>query len=84
MEANVSEDPDKPVSVGPDDALEPIVESLLRWPLDSPEFADAAEVAGPAEFAEALRQIDEQTDAYQERQAWIDGRLKELEDDAGD
>jgi hypothetical protein len=47
----VSDDLDKPPVPNPDDPFEPVVISLLRYPLDSPEFADAASVAGPAEIA---------------------------------
>ena len=73
-----TQDPDKPIPPSPDDPLEPIVESLLRYPLHSPEFADAASVAGPAEYAEAKRQIDLQLGLFGERQAWIDERLEEF------
>ena len=61
-----------------DEPFEPIVESLLKYPVGSPEFADAAAVAGPAEIAEARRQIDLQIALFAERNAWIDRRLLEL------
>lgn len=61
-----------------DEPFEPIVESLLKYPMDSPEFADAAAVAGPAEIAEAQRQLAQQLGWFEERQAWIDRRLDEL------
>ena len=59
----LSGDPDKPPEPSPDDPLEPIVVSVLRYPLDSPEFADAASLAGPAEIAEAQRQINGKSSA---------------------
>jgi hypothetical protein len=70
--------PDKPVPPSPDDPFEPIVESLLRYPLDSREFADAAAVAGPAEIAEARRQIDLQEGLVKERNRDVDGKLAHL------
>jgi hypothetical protein len=50
------QDPDKPIAPSPDDPIDMIVESLLKYEPGSPEFEDAFEVAGPAERAEALRQ----------------------------
>ena len=61
-----------------DEPFEPIVESLLKYPLDSPEFEDAARVAGPAEIAETLRQLDQQQEAFLERQERINERKAEL------
>ena len=54
-----------------DDAFEPIVESLLRWPLGSPQFAEALAVAGAAEIAEAHRQLDGAIAAFEDRQGDI-------------
>jgi hypothetical protein len=58
----------------------PIVESLLGRPLDSPEFLDTAEVAGPAEIDEALRQLRQQIEWVDERLAEIKQELEQLED----
>ena len=47
---------DRAVPLQPDDTFDPIVESLLRWPVGSPQFAEALAVAGAAEIEEAHRQ----------------------------
>jgi hypothetical protein len=65
------------------EAFTPIVESLLGRPLDSPEFADALEVAGPLERAEALRQIAWQRECVDQRQAVVEKRIAELSDELG-
>jgi hypothetical protein len=65
------------------EAFTPIVESLLGRTLDSPEFADALEVAGPLERAEALRQIAWQRACVDERLAVVEQELADLADDLG-
>ena len=61
----------------------PIVESLLRWPVGSPEFEDALQVAGPLERAEALRQIAWQRESVDQRLAVVAKRMAELADEFG-
>ena len=60
----MNEDRAKPYDA--DDAFDPIVESLLKYPLDSREFTEAAQVATAADVAEAMRQF-EQTIAASKR-----------------
>jgi hypothetical protein len=59
----------------------PVVRSLLKYPIDSPEFLDAALVAGPAETEFALEIIDHQLAVLQGRQAEIEEELEELEEE---
>ena len=66
-------DDDRAPEPSPDDPFMPIVESLLKYPLDSRDFRAAAEVAGPAELAEVKRQLDQQI-------AWSEERNEELEE----
>jgi hypothetical protein len=66
-------DPDKAPEPKPDDPFTPIVESLLKYDIDSEEFRDAAEVAGPAELTEAMRQIG------QKRELYLEARVEKLE-----
>lgn len=63
------------------DPFMPIVESLMKHPLDSPEFADALAVAGPPERAEARRQIETTMAAYEDRNDEIERRMRELADE---
>jgi hypothetical protein len=58
--------------------FEPIVESLLKYAVDSPQFIDAAEVAGPAEIAEACRQLEATLGAFEARQRDVEGKLSHL------
>ena len=62
-----------------DEPFDPIVESLVTYPTDSAEWADAASVAGPAEIAEARRQVVVKTELLEERQDEIERRMAELE-----
>jgi hypothetical protein len=55
-----------------------VVESLLKWPLDSQQFLDALVAATATDVEEAMRQIDVTVDAFEERQARIERRLEEL------
>jgi hypothetical protein len=64
-----------------DQPFEPLVESLLGYPLDSREYAEAEEMAGPAERAEALRQIDVQLSYYREALARVNAHMATLEAD---
>ena len=56
----------------------PIVESLLKYPPGSPEYLDALEVSGPAERAEAHRQIKVARHALRERQGALTARMDQL------
>lgn len=69
---------DQPAQPSPEDPFMPIVESLLGRPLDSPEFLDACQVAGPAEIAEARRQIRQTLRWEKEAQAKVRQRMEEL------
>lgn len=70
--------PDPPAEPSPDDPFMPIVESLLNYPLDSPEFLDAAEVADPAEIAEARRQLKQKTRWELEEKGALTARMDQL------
>ena len=63
-----------------EEPFDPIVESLLRWPVGSPQFAEALAVAGAAEIEEAHRQLDKTIPAFEDRQDDIDRRLGEPDD----
>jgi hypothetical protein len=62
----------------PDAPFMPIVESLLKYPLDSREFLDAAEVAGPAELAEARRQLQQNVRFELLEKAAVTARMDQL------
>jgi hypothetical protein len=71
---------DRPAEPKPEDPFMPIVESLLNpeTPVDSPEFQDALQVAGPAERAEVRRRIRQEIGWREERLDAIERRLDEL------
>jgi hypothetical protein len=75
---NESDNPDRAPDPSPDDPFMPIVESLLKYPPGSPEFLDALEVAGPAEKAEAQRQIKMARHALLERQGALTARMDQM------
>lgn len=56
----------------------PLVRSLLKYPLDSPEFEDAAWCAGPAEIAFTREILKQELDKLAGRHAVIDHRRDEL------
>jgi hypothetical protein len=74
-------DPDKAPQPEASDPFMPIVESLLKYPVESDEFKDALSVAGTAERAEALRQINQTIEWELEAQFRVRRRMFELEDE---
>jgi hypothetical protein len=75
---NESDNPDRPPDPSPDDPFMPIVESLLKYEPGSPKFLDALEVAGPAEKAEAQRQLKVARHALREHQGALRARMDQL------
>jgi hypothetical protein len=58
--------------------LVPIVRSLLKCDLDSPEFADAAQCAGPLEIEFALEILAHMIDVAVTERAEVHRRMAEL------
>jgi hypothetical protein len=61
------------------DHFEPVVEALLAWPLDSPEFDTALMQSTQADRDEVIRRLDVVKVAHTGRQGSLRWRLAELE-----